>query len=82
MEGDVAHRPDFTGPPGPRPAAGAAGHPTEGGADTASTAASHAVTALYRSHALGLTRLAFLMLSDRHAAEDVVQEAFCGLWMT
>jgi hypothetical protein len=39
-----------------------------------------AVTALYREHALGLTRLAFLMLGDRFAAEDVVQEAFCGLY--
>jgi RNA polymerase sigma-70 factor (sigma-E family) len=42
--------------------------------------ASHAVTALYQSHALGLTRLAFGMLGDRPAAEDVVQEAFCGLY--
>ncbi len=38
------------------------------------------MTALYRGHALGLTRLAFLMLGDRHAAEDVVQEAFYGLF--
>jgi RNA polymerase sigma-70 factor (sigma-E family) len=44
------------------------------------TDASLAVTALYRCHALGLTRLAFVMLGDRHAAEDVVQEAFCGLY--
>jgi RNA polymerase sigma-70 factor (sigma-E family) len=42
--------------------------------------ATHAVTALYREHALGLTRLAFLMLGDRFAAEDVVQEAFCSLY--
>jgi len=42
--------------------------------------ASQAVTALYESHALGLTRLAFLMLGDRQSAEDVVQEAFCGLY--
>jgi RNA polymerase sigma-70 factor (sigma-E family) len=42
--------------------------------------ASEAVTALYEKHALGLTRLAFLMLGDRQAAEDVVQEAFCGLY--
>ena len=42
--------------------------------------ASQAVTALYERHALGLTRLAFLMLGDRQAAEDVVQEAFCGLY--
>jgi RNA polymerase sigma-70 factor (sigma-E family) len=42
--------------------------------------ASQAVTALYQRHALGLTRLAFLMLGDRQSAEDVVQEAFCGLY--
>jgi len=42
--------------------------------------ASQAVTAIYQGHALGLTRLAFLMLGDRQAAEDVVQEAFCGLY--
>ena len=42
--------------------------------------ASQAVTAIYQEHALGLTRLAFLMLGDRQSAEDVVQEAFCGLY--
>jgi len=42
--------------------------------------ASQAVTAIYQRHALGLTRLAFLMLGDRQSAEDVVQEAFCGLY--
>ena len=42
--------------------------------------ARQAVTALYQAHALGLTRLAVVMLSDRAAAEDVVQEAFCGLY--
>jgi RNA polymerase sigma-70 factor (sigma-E family) len=42
--------------------------------------ASQAVTAIYQKHALGLTRLAFLMLGDRQTAEDVVQEAFCGLY--
>jgi RNA polymerase sigma-70 factor (sigma-E family) len=39
-----------------------------------------AVTALYEAHALGLIRLAVVMLGDRAAAEDVVQEAFCGLY--
>ena len=39
-----------------------------------------AVTALYQVHALGLIRLAVVMLGDRAAAEDVVQEAFCGLY--
>lgn len=44
------------------------------------TGAADEVSALFREHALGLTRLAFLMLGDRFAAEDVVQEAFCGLY--
>jgi len=35
--------------------------------------------ALYAEHALGLTRLAQVMLGDRAAAEDVVHDAFCGL---
>jgi RNA polymerase sigma-70 factor (sigma-E family) len=38
-----------------------------------------AVTALYAEHALGLTRLALVMVRDRQAAEDIVQDAFCGL---
>ena len=38
------------------------------------------VTALYEAHALGLVRLAYVMLGDRAAAEDVVQEAFGGLY--
>ena len=33
--------------------------------------AAHAVTGLYREHALGLTRLAFLVLGDRPAAEGI-----------
>jgi RNA polymerase sigma-70 factor (sigma-E family) len=39
-----------------------------------------AVTGLYQVHAVGLIRLAVIMLGDRAAAEDVVQEAFCGLF--
>jgi RNA polymerase sigma-70 factor (sigma-E family) len=39
-----------------------------------------AVTVLYREHALRLTRLALVLTQDRQAAEDVVQEAFCGLY--
>ena len=38
-----------------------------------------AVTALYREHALGLTRLALMPVRDKQAAEDIVQDAFCGL---
>jgi RNA polymerase sigma-70 factor (sigma-E family) len=39
-----------------------------------------AVAALYRAHALGLTRLALLLTGDRASAEDVVQESFLGLY--
>lgn len=42
--------------------------------------AAHMVTALYDSHALALIRLAYLMLGDRHGAEDVVQDAFLNLY--
>ena len=38
------------------------------------------VSALYAEHALGLIRLAHIMLGSRAAAEDVVQEAFLGLF--
>jgi RNA polymerase sigma-70 factor (sigma-E family) len=38
------------------------------------------VTALYAAHAVGLIRLGFVMLGDRGAAEDVVQDAFLGLY--
>jgi RNA polymerase sigma-70 factor (sigma-E family) len=38
------------------------------------------VTALYEAHAFGLIRLAIIMLGDRGAAEDVVQDAFFGLY--
>ena len=38
------------------------------------------VTAVYQAHAVGLIRLAIVMLGDRAAAEDVVQDAFLGLY--
>jgi RNA polymerase sigma-70 factor (sigma-E family) len=38
------------------------------------------VTVLYQAHATGLVRLAMLMLGGQSAAEDVVQEAFLGLY--
>jgi RNA polymerase sigma-70 factor (sigma-E family) len=38
------------------------------------------VAELYEAHALSLIRLAYIMLGDRPAAEDVVQEAFLGLY--
>jgi RNA polymerase sigma-70 factor (sigma-E family) len=44
-------------------------------------AAEGQVTALYQAHATGLVRLAMLMLGgDQGAAEDVVQDAFFGLF--
>ena len=51
-------------------------------AGTAGTPASPAqqVTSLYQAHALSLARLALVMLGDAAAAEDVVQDAFLGLY--
>jgi len=68
-----------------RPADGRAadGRPADGGAAAASrdqASAEAAVTALFQAHSLGLIRLAHIMLGDRSSAEDVVQEAFCGLY--
>jgi RNA polymerase sigma factor (sigma-70 family) len=42
--------------------------------------AAAAVTVLYAEHALGLVRLAVVMTGDRATAEDVVQDAFLGLY--
>jgi RNA polymerase sigma-70 factor (sigma-E family) len=42
--------------------------------------ADEGVTGLYAAHAVGLIRLGFVMLGDRGAAEDVVQDAFLGLY--
>lgn len=39
-----------------------------------------AVTALYAEHALGLIRMAHIMLGNPARAEDIVQDAFCGLY--
>jgi len=42
--------------------------------------ATQVVTELYQAHALGLVRLAVIMLGDQATAEDVVQDAFLGLY--
>ena len=42
--------------------------------------ATRAVTDLYQAHAVAMIRIALLMLGDRAAAEDVVQDAFLGLY--
>jgi RNA polymerase sigma-70 factor (sigma-E family) len=57
---------DLPGSPPPQLAAGA-------GAEAG-------VTALYQANALSLIRLAYIMLGDLQSAEDVVQEAFYGLY--
>jgi RNA polymerase sigma-70 factor (sigma-E family) len=38
------------------------------------------VTALYSAHAVSMIRIALIMLGDRATAEDVVQDAFFGLY--
>jgi RNA polymerase sigma-70 factor (sigma-E family) len=42
--------------------------------------AAEGVDDLYRVHAVGLVRLALLLVGDRATAEDVVQDAFLGLY--
>lgn len=42
--------------------------------------AAAAVEAIYQATALSLIRMAYVMLDDLPSAEDVVQEAFCGLF--
>lgn len=54
------------------------GQETERGGSVPGAAA--AVTALYEVHAVGLIRLALVMLGDRPSAEDAVQDAFCALY--
>jgi RNA polymerase sigma-70 factor (sigma-E family) len=46
----------------------------------AAVAPADQVAALYQAHALGLLRLAVIMLGERQAAEDVIQDAFLGLF--
>jgi RNA polymerase sigma-70 factor (sigma-E family) len=65
-------------PQGSAAASALADHAGPGGCDA--VCAGEAVTRLYEAHALGLIRLAHIMLGDRSSAEDVVQEAFCGLY--
>jgi len=71
------------GPPGAS-AAGRASLPAGDSAVTADPAglvsASQVVTELYCRHRLGLVRTALLLVGDRATAEDVVQEAFAGLY--
>jgi RNA polymerase sigma-70 factor (sigma-E family) len=61
--------------------AAAAWLPRHKAPDTAASGtAATAVSLLYEQKAVGLIRLAYVILSDRQAAEDVVQDAFCSLY--
>jgi len=51
-----------------------------GARSAAQESAEDAVAALYQASALGLIRMAYVMLDDLQGAEDVVQEAFYGLY--
>jgi RNA polymerase sigma-70 factor (sigma-E family) len=42
--------------------------------------AADSVTALYAEYAVGLVRLAIVLVGDRASAEDIVQDAFLGLY--
>ena len=72
------HGPAVVGTAG---APASAGPPVGTAAARPADTAGDAVTALYEAHALGMIRLAHIMLGDRQSAEDVVQEAFCGLYL-
>jgi RNA polymerase sigma-70 factor (sigma-E family) len=59
--------------------------PVPGRADSGSTVdgvptAQDQLTWLYRVHGMDLVRIAAVMLGSRPAAEDAVQDAFCGLY--
>jgi len=71
----MSSRPPLT--PGGGGRAGGTGTESDADADSGATGG---VTALYQAHAVGLIRLAIVMLGDRGAAEDVVQDAFLGLY--
>jgi RNA polymerase sigma-70 factor (sigma-E family) len=49
-------------------------------ADPAADQAADRVTALYRANAVGLVRLAHVLIGDPGVAEDIVQDAFYGLY--
>jgi RNA polymerase sigma-70 factor (sigma-E family) len=59
---------------------GRARPPATGVSEGERRAIDHAVTDLYEQHRIGLTRLALLLVDDEQTAQDVVQEAFAGLY--
>ena len=56
------------------------GRPAGGFEPTAAVPAPSTIDDIYRSHRMGMVRLAILLVDDQASAEDVVQEAFAGLF--
>jgi RNA polymerase sigma-70 factor (sigma-E family) len=54
--------------------------PAAAGPAVADAAGGDLVDGLFRAHAVALVRLALLLLGDQSSAEDVVQDAFFGLY--
>lgn len=50
------------------------------GTGTGSVRADVTIDDIYRTHRMGMVRLAILLVDDQASAEDVVQEAFAGLF--
>lgn len=55
-------------------------NPTDRRSDSEESDAAAAVTALFAVNALGLAKLAYVMTGDRDTADDIVQDAFSGLY--
>ena len=58
----------------------AGGHPADDPAADSAGQPSDLVAGLFRAHAVALVRVATLLLGDQQSAEDVVQDAFFGLY--
>jgi RNA polymerase sigma-70 factor (sigma-E family) len=68
-------------PPGAEPAdEPARGSPARRNPADGSAGHSDLIAGLFREHALALVRVATLLLGDQQSAEDVVQDAFFGLY--
>jgi len=63
-----------------RPVLPAAADPAAADPAAADTAGGDLVDDLFRAHAVALVRVAMLLLGDQPSAEDVVQDAFFGLY--
>ncbi len=57
-----------------------AGSPSEIGTSGTGGTVDVTIDDIYRTHRMGMVRLAILLVDDQASAEDVVQEAFAGLF--